>query len=93
MIKKIAMNKIATMYKVFHATYLELITSIFGDDFNDPSVIKQFEKFGINIGMWENIKPNEKEEKKYTKSIKTQYVFDAEDFNKFKDKFFPVVKK
>ena len=39
--------------------------------------------------MWENEKPNEKSEEKYVKAIKTQYVFDAEDFEKFQSKYYP----
>ena len=53
------------------------------------SVIKEFERFGTSVGMWENEKPNEKSEEKYVKAIKTQYVFDAEDFEKFQSKYYP----
>ena len=88
--KKLAMNKMKTIYKNLHMTYLEMANCLFGDENkNDPSVIKEFERFGTSVGMWENEKPNEKEEEKYVKAIKTQYVFDPIDFEKFQSKYYP----
>ena len=88
--KKLAMNKMKTIYKNLHMTYLEMANCLFGDENkNDPSVIKEFERFGTSVGMWENEKPNEKEEEKYVKTIKTQYVFDPIDFEKFQSKYYP----
>ena len=88
--KKLAMNKMKTIYKNLHMTYLEMANCLFGDEGqNEPSVIKEFERFGTSVGMWENEKPNEKSEEKYVKAIKTQYVFDAEDFEKFQSKYYP----
>ena len=64
--KKLAMNKMKTIYKNLHMTYLEMANCLFGDENkNDPSVIKEFERFGTSVGMWENEKPNEKEEEKH----------------------------
>ena len=88
--KKLAMNKMKTIYKNLHMTYLEMANCLFGDEGqNEPSVIKEFERFGTSVGMWENEKPNEKNEEKYVKAIKTQYVFDAEEFEKFQSKYYP----
>ena len=79
-----------TIYKNLHMTYLEMANCLFGDEGqNEPSVIKEFERFGTSVGMWENEKPNEKNEEKYVKAIKTQYVFDAEEFEKFQSKYYP----
>ena len=89
--KKLAMNKMKTIYKNLHMTYLEMANCLFGDEegHGEPSVIKEFERFGTSVGMWENEKPNEKTEEKYVKTIKTQYVFDAEGFEKFQSKYYP----
>ena len=91
--KKLAMNKMKTIYKSLHMTYLEMANSLFGENKDDPSVIKEFERFGTSVGMWENEKPSEKEEEKYVKTIKTQYVFDPEDFKKFQDEYYPAEKE
>ena len=88
--KKLALNKMKTIYKNLHMTYLEMANCLFGEGGQtEPSVIKEFERFGTSVGMWENEKPNEKSEEKYVKAIKTQYVFDAEDFEKFQSKYYP----
>ena len=91
--KKLAMNKMKTIYKSLHMTYLEMANSLFGENRDDPSVIKEFERFGTSVGIWENEKPSEKEEAKYVKTIKTQYVFDSEDFKKFQDEYYPAEKE
>ena len=88
--KKLAMNKMKTIYKNLHMTYLEMANCLFGDDeHTEPSVIKEFERFGTSVGIWENEKPNEKNEEKYVKAIKTKYVFDSEEFEKFQNKYYP----
>jgi len=41
--KKLAYNKMKTIYKNLHMTYLEMVNCLFGDENkNDPSVIKEF---------------------------------------------------
>jgi len=88
--KKLALNKMKTIYKNLHMTYLEMANCLFGDDNKgDPSVIKEFERFGTSVGMWENEKPNEKVEEKYVKLMKTKYVFDTVEFEKFQSKYYP----
>ena len=88
--KKLAMNKMKTIYKNLHMTYLEMANTLFGDENkDDPSVIKEFERFGTDVGLWENEKPDEKEAIKYVKSMKTQYAFDPIDFEKFQNKYYP----
>ena len=79
-----------TIYKNLHMTYLEMANCLFGDDNRgDPSVIKEFERFGTSVGMWVNEKPYEKVEEKYVKLMKTQYVFDTVEFEKFQNKYYP----
>ena len=93
--KKLALNKMKTIYKNLHMTYLEISNSLFGDEgsHRDTSVIKEFERFGTSVGMWENEKPSEKSEEKYVKKIKTSYVFDPEEFEKFQNKYYPTEQK
>ena len=85
--KRLALNKMKTIYKNLHMTYLEMANCLFGDESNEPSVIKEFERFGTSVGMWENEKPNGEE--KYVKTIKTQYVFDPIEFEKYQKEYYP----
>jgi hypothetical protein len=88
--KKLAMNKMKTIYKNLHMTYLEMANCLFGDEGqNEPSVIKEFERFGTSVGMWENEKPGEKTEEKFVKYMKTSYTFDPVEFEKYQSKFYP----
>ena len=55
----------------------EMINGIFGsEDQTEPSVMKEFERFATDVGMWENEKPGEKVEEKFVKYSKTTYTFD-----------------
>ena len=88
--KKLALNKMKTIYKNLHLTYLEMANCLFGDEGQtEPSVIKEFERFGTSVGMWENEKPGEKTEEKFTKYSKTSYVFDPVEYEKYQNKFYP----
>ena len=87
--KKLALKKMKTIYKNLHLTYLEMSNMLFGEESNEPSVIKEFERFGTSVGMWENEKPKEKGEEKYVKTMKTQYVFDPIEFEKYQNQYYP----
>jgi len=88
--KKLAMNKMKTIYKNLHMTYLEMANCLFGDEGQtEPSVIKEFERFGTSVGMWENEKPGEKTEEKFVKYMKTSYTFDPVEYEKYQNKFYP----
>ena len=88
--KKLALNKMKTIYKNLHMTYLEMANCLFGDEGqNEPSVIKEFERFGTSVGMWENEKPGEKTEEKFIKYSKTSFTFDQAGFEKYQNKFYP----
>ena len=88
--KKLAMNKMKTIYKNLHLTYLEMANCLFGDEGQtEPSVIKEFERFGTSVGMWENEKPGEKTEEKFVKYSKTSYTFDPVEYEKYQSKFYP----
>jgi len=87
--KKLALKKMKTIYKNLHLTYLEMSNVLFGEESNEPSVIKEFERFGTSVGMWENEKPSEKGEEKYVKTMKTSYVFDPIEFEKYQNQYYP----
>ena len=50
---------------ILYINYLEMVNDVFGEEKNEnPSVIKEFERFGANVGMWENEHPDFVEESK-----------------------------
>ena len=75
--KKMARKKLELMYKNLHASYLQMADEIFGEDKINPSVFKEFERFGSNVGMFTGQEPEIDEElnKKYYSSIDKKYVF------------------
>jgi hypothetical protein len=76
--KKMARKKLELMYKNLHASYLQMADEIFGDDNNvNPSVFKEFERFGTNVGMFTGQEPEVDEElnKKYYSTVDKKYVF------------------
>ena len=72
-----ARRKLELMYKNLHASYMQMADEIFGDDEVNPSVIKQFEMFGNNVGMFTAQEPEVGEElkKKYYTTVDKRYVF------------------
>ena len=78
--KKMARRKLELMYKNLHASYMQMADEIFGDDEVNPSVIKQFEMFGNNVGMFTAQEPEVGEElkKKYYTTVDKRYVFKNE---------------
>ena len=60
-----------------HASYLQMADEIFGDDQINPSVFKEFERFGSNVGMFTGQEPEIDEElnKKYYTNLDKRYVF------------------
>ena len=57
-------KKLSFLYKHFHVVYLEIINNVFGEQESNPSLIKEFERFGSNLGLWLNEKPDVLSEKK-----------------------------
>ena len=87
--KKMARKKLELMYKNLHASYLQMADEFFGDDNVNPSVIKEFEIFGNNVGMFtgENPQIGEELNKKYYANVEKKYSFanGGEDINKSKN--------
>ena len=76
--KKMARKKLELMYKNLHASYLQMADEIFGEDNNmNPSVFKEFERFGTNVGMFTGQEPEIDEElnKRYYSNVDKKYVF------------------
>jgi hypothetical protein len=95
--KSMSKKKLAYLYKHFHVNYLEMANNVFGEQDSNPSVIKEFERFGSNVGIWENEKPDYAEQIKHAKSFHRRVTFtapsifkrlipDKEDKDKEKDK-------
>ena len=72
--KKMTKKKMELMYKNLHVSYLEMINSIFSDEEKiNPSVVKEFERFGNGVGMFVNEDPYNNPEGKI--SFKKLYNF------------------
>jgi hypothetical protein len=79
-VKKMARKKLELMYKNLHVSYLQMANEVFGDeDENNPSVIKEFERFGSNLGMFnsEDAQMNEEINKRYYSNVTKKYVFNS----------------
>ena len=54
-----------------------MANEVFGDEDDNPSVMKEFERFGTNIGMFSSEEPslNDELSRKYIKTVQKKYVF------------------
>ena len=76
--KMISKKKMAFLYKHLHVNYLEMVNDVFGEEEQaNPSVIKEFERFGANVGMWENEHPDFVEESNFCKNVQKRFSFHA----------------
>jgi len=95
--KKMARKKLELMYKNLHASYLQMADEFFGEDSVNPSVIKEFEMFGNNVGMFtgENPQVGEELNKKYYANVEKKYIFanGQEEVEKVKKPKKKIVKK
>ena len=75
--KKMARKKLELMYKNLHASYLQMADQIFGEDEVNPSVFKEFEMFGNNVGMFTGQEPEIEEEisRNLYSTVDKRYVF------------------
>jgi hypothetical protein len=83
--KKVAKMKMEAMYKTMHLNYLTMANEVFGDE--EHGLIKEFEAFGNSIGMFtnEDLETYDVIKKKFYKSVKKRYVFEATDIEEDKD--------
>ena len=53
-----------------------MANEVFGEEEDNPSVMKEFERFTNNIGMFSGEEPlNDELSKKYVKTVQKKYVF------------------
>ena len=67
--KIMSKKKLEYLYKHFHVNYLEMANNVFGEAESNPSVIKEFERFGSNMGIWDNESSDFGENIKYSKTL------------------------
>ena len=81
--KKMAKKKMELMYKNLHVSYLEMVNTIFSDTEKiNPSVIKEFERFGYDVGMFINEDPYKPREGKNCLGVKKKYLFQPIEIEK-----------
>ena len=75
--KRVAKKKMSFLYKNLHINYLEMMNGVFGEDEsqNSPSVLKEFERFSSNVGMWQNENPDYDERKSFVKKLSKKMSF------------------
>ena len=80
-VKVMAKRKLELMYKNLHVSYLQMANEVFGDEESsyNASVVKEFERFGTDVGMWGNEDPNIPTETGYVKSVNKKYIFETLD--------------
>ena len=75
--KIMAKRKLELMYKNLHVSYLQMANEFFGEEeTTDSSVLKEFERFGTDLGMWSNESPEKSAEAGYCKKVNRKYIFD-----------------
>ena len=81
--KVMAKKKMELMYKNLHLSYIQMANDVFGDeDNNNASVIKEFERFGNDVGAWSNENFNKQEETKYSSILQRRFIYEKEDGKK-----------
>ena len=76
-VHKMARRKMEKMYKNLHVSYLQMVDEVFGEeDEINPSLIKEFERFGNNLGMFNNEQPGVLDNKGFYTSVQKKYIFE-----------------
>ena len=73
-VKNVSKKKLELMYKNLHVGYLEIINSLFNNESQFPSMIKEFEKFGADVGMYKNSDYYMNREKDLYQKVKKKYI-------------------
>ena len=76
--KIMAKRKLELMYKNLHVSYLQMANEFFGEEetTNTTSVLKEFERFGTDLGMWSNESPEKVPESGYCMKVNRKYIFE-----------------
>ena len=70
------------MYKNLHVGYLEIINSLFNNECKFPSMMKEFENFGADIGMYKSQDGYLNREKELYQKIKKKYISKPIEYDK-----------
>ena len=73
-VKNVSKRKMELMYKNLHVGYLEIINSLFNNESQFPSMIKEFENFGTDVGMYKNTDYYMNREKELYQRVKKKYI-------------------
>ena len=71
--KNVSKRKLELMYQNLHLGYLEIINYLFNNQSQYPSMMKEFENFGEDIGMFEKSDNHIKREKELYQKVKKKY--------------------
>ena len=81
-------RKLETMYKTMHLSYLEMANDCFGEeekeDEEDISLMKQYEHFANDLGLFINQDPYLDNQNEYN-DVKNRYVFEDVTLSKVSD--------
>ncbi len=86
--KKMARKKMELMYQNMHASYMQMADAFFGGDQINPSIIKEFELFGDNVGMFtgQDVEIEEQTKKQYYTNVDKKYNFTNRVSGRFDDR-------
>ena len=73
-VKNVSKKKLELMYKNLHVGYLEIINALFNNESQFPSMMKEFENFGADIGMYKNSDYYINKEKDLYQKVKKKYI-------------------
>ena len=73
-VKNVSKRKMELMYKNLHVGYLEIINALFNNESQFPSMIKEFENFGTDVGMYKNTDYYMNKEKELYQRVKKKYI-------------------
>ena len=82
-VKIMTKRKLELMYKNLHISYLQIANDVFGDDNKNISLIKEFERFGNDVGLFENENYLMSQESSFCRKVNKKYVFDTLDTDNF----------
>ena len=81
-VKNVSKKKLELMYKNLHVGYLEIINSLFSKECQFSNMIKDFENYGKEIGMYKNADYYNNREKELYQIVKKKYISQPLEYDK-----------
>ena len=81
-VKNVSKKKLELMYKNLHVGYLEIINSLFNKECQFSNMIKDFENYGKEIGMYKNADYYNNREKELYQIVKKKYISQPLEYDK-----------